>query len=160
MASISVNWYRDTSKDIVSKSTVYTDTTSPVVGSILYNNLGENSGMKVDTVNSDGSFEVESNVTITLTASETRQASSGTINGIAFAFGTGGVVEPSQVVVPKNKECTVSLVNGFGSEIYLNGELLANVDPGVETLTTRFTPTADCTLEFIVYVGGGGGGQQ
>ena len=49
--AITVNWYRDTSKDIVNKSTVYTDTTSPVVDSILYNNLGENSGMKVGTVN-------------------------------------------------------------------------------------------------------------
>ena len=62
MASIRVNWYRDPSKDIVSNSTLYTDTPSPVVGTILYNNLGEDSGVKVSTVNSNGSFEVESPV--------------------------------------------------------------------------------------------------
>ena len=77
MPPLRVNWYRDPSKDIVSNSTVYTDTPSPVVGTILYNNLGEDSGVKVSKVNQDGSFEVESNVTITLSASETRKASSG-----------------------------------------------------------------------------------
>lgn len=159
MARIYVNWYRDTSKDIVSKSTVYTDTTSPVAGTILYNNLGEDSGMKISVVNQDGSFEVESNVTITLSASETRRPSSGTINGIEFEFGTDRVVEPSQIVVKKGELCTVSLVNGFGSDIYLDGELLASTGPGDEMLTASFTPTADCTLEFIVYVGGGGGQQ-
>ena len=159
MASIRVNWYRDPSKDILSNSTLYTDTPSPVVGTILYNNLGEDSGAKVSKVNQDGSFEVESNVTITLSASETRKASSGTINGIAFSFGTDRVVNPSSIVVKKGELCTVSLVNGFGSDIYLDGELLASTGPGDEMLTASFTPTADCTLEFIVYVGGGGGQQ-
>ena len=159
MASIQVNWYRDPSKDIVSKSTLYIDTPSPVVGTILYNNLGDDSGVKVSKVNQDGSFEVESNVTITLSASETRKASSGTVNDTAFTFGTDGVVNPSSIVVKKGELCTVSLVNGFGSDIYLDGELLADTGPGDEMLTASFTPTTDCTLEFIVYVGSSGGQQ-
>lgn len=157
MATMYVNWYRDTSKDILVKSTVYTDTTSPVVGTVLYNNLGEDSGAKVSKVNQDGSFEGESNITITLSAYETRKPSSGTINDIAFAFGSDKVVEPSQVVVPKDKECTVSLVNSYMAEIYLDGELLAEADYTVDTLTTSFTPTKDCTLEFIVYAAASGG---
>jgi hypothetical protein len=134
---------------------LYTANNSIRTGDILYNEVGYDTGLKIGTVNSDGGFKLDT-VTITLNAPETRRASSGIIDGIAFAFGTDGVVKPSQIVVPKNKECTVLLVNGFGSDIYLDGELLANTGPTVETLTTSFTPTKDCTLEFIVYSGGGG----
>lgn len=152
-----VRYDRASNKDIILTSTLYTDSTTLVEGATLYNNLGEDSEMKVSKVNQDGSFEGESNITITLSAYETRKPSSGTINDIAFAFGSDKVVEPSQVVVPKDKECIVSLVNSYMAEIYLDGELLAEADYTVDTLTTSFTPTKDCTLEFIVYAAASGG---
>ena len=159
VAEPEVRYDRASDKDIILTSTLYADSTTPVEGATLYNNLGEDSGIKVGTVNQDGSFEVESNVTITLSASETRQASSGTVNDIEFTFGTDGVVEPGQIVVKKGELCNVSLVNGFGSDIYLDGELLATIDYQPDVLTASFTPTDDCTLQFIVYVGSSGGQQ-
>ena len=138
--------------------TIWVNDTTLTPGMVIYDNTGTYTDYRIQDVYAEG-FKLDT-ITITLSASETRRASSGIINGIAFAFGMNGVVEPSQIVVPKNKECTISLVNGFGSDIYLDGELLANIEPGVETLTTSFTPTKDCALEFIVYSGGGYPGQD
>lgn len=122
---------------------LYTMNNSIQAGDILYNEAGYDTGLKVGTIISEDSFEIESTVTITLSASETRKASSGTINDIAFTFGSDGVVEPSQIIVKKGELCTVSVANST-AKIYLDGELLASNG------TTSFTPTKDCTLEFVV----------
>lgn len=50
-------WYRDTNKDIVSKSTVYTDSTTLTTGMTLYDNTGTDTGLKVGTVSGD-SFNI------------------------------------------------------------------------------------------------------
>ena len=151
MASIRVNWYRDPSKDIVSKSTLYTDTPSPVVGTILYNNLGEDSGMKVSTVNQDGSFEVESSVemvTVMLTKNNKAVSATATINDIDCVLESYDVV-PSSVSVEKGKLCTVSLTfSCFGARIYLDDVQIGGSSDNRQPLVVTFTPTTDCIILF------------
>lgn len=148
-----VNWYRDTSKDVVTKSTVYTDTTSPVVGSVLYNNLGEDSGMKVGSVKADGSFEIESTVTITLVpytgAGAWSGSYEGTVNNISFVSATNGYdgCTPNTFIVAKGQPCTITAEKtsgGYGMALKDSaGNQVAYGDLAFEY---TFTPTEDCTF--------------
>lgn len=154
MASISVNWYRDTSKDILAKSTVYTATTSPVVGSVLYNNLGEDSGIKVGSVNADGSFEAESTVTITFVpytgAGAWSGSYEGTVNNTSFVSAENGYdgCTPDTFIVAKGQPCTIraeKTSKGYGMALKNSaGNQVAYGDLAFEY---TFTPTEDCTFE-------------
>lgn len=155
MPSIRVNWYRDTSKDIVGKSTVYTATTSPVVGSVLYNNLGEDSGIKVGSVNADGSFEAESTVTITLVpytgAGAWSGSYKGTVNNISFVSATNGYdgCTPNTFVVMKGQPCTITAekTSGKGDGMVLRDSAGNQVAYDYTAFEYTFTPTKDCTFE-------------
>ena len=129
MASIRVNWYRDTSKDILSNSTLYTDTPSPVVGSILYNNLGEDSGAKVSKVNSDGSFTTESEVeTYTLTINCTTGLDIYANNFVVTEVETGAILytadhlaPPATVTIDFPKTSTIKITNLMSGAVYSSG---------------------------------------
>ena len=57
--AVYVDLNRDTSKDIVGNpSTVYTDSTTLTTGMTLYDNTGTDTGLVIDTVNQDGSFDI------------------------------------------------------------------------------------------------------
>lgn len=147
-------WYRDTSKDIIGKSTVYTDTTTLTTGMTLYDNTGTDTGLKVGTVSGD-SFEVESNVTITITlvvqSMSTNGAGSGTVNSVSFTS-DGGTITPNTIEVNAGESCTITALNAKDSDpntsafyayIYLNGTQVASHGG---TATYTFTPTKDCTI--------------
>lgn len=114
-----INWYRDTSKDRLVKSTLYTDSTTLVEGAILYNNLGEDSGIKVGTVNSDGSFTVESEVEMyTLTINCTTSVNQPPTNFIVTEVETGTILYtasnlsyPSTVTIDFPKTSTIKITN-------------------------------------------------
>lgn len=152
MAGISVNWYRDTSKDIVSKSTVYTDTTTLTTGMTLYDNTGTDTGLKVGTVSGD-SFDIKRTITITLVVQSmsTSGAGSGTVNSVLFTS-DGGTITPNTIEVNAGESCTITALNakdsdpntsGFYAYIYLNGTQVASHGG---TATYTFTPTKDCTI--------------
>lgn len=112
-------WYRDTSKDIVSKSTLYTDSTTLVEGATLYNNLGEDSGIKVGTINPDGSFTTESEVeTYTLTINCTSSQNLNATDFVVTEVETGTVLytasdlaTPATVAVNFLKTSTIKITN-------------------------------------------------
>jgi hypothetical protein len=149
-----VNWYRDPNKDVVSKSTLYTDSTTLVEGATLYNNLGEDSGMKVGTVNSDGSFEIESNVTITLIpytgAGAWSGSYKGTVNNTSFVSAENGYdgCTPDTFIVAKGQPCIIraeKTSKGYGMALKDSaGNQVAYGDLAFEY---TFTPTEDCTFE-------------
>lgn len=148
-----VNWYRDTSKDIVSKSTVYTDTTTLTTGMTLYDNTGTDTGLKVGTVSGD-SFDIKRTITITLVVqsmSTPSGAGSGTVNSVSFTS-DGGTITPNTIEVNAGESCTITALNAKGSNpntsayytyIYLNGTQVASHGG---TATYTFTPTKDCTI--------------
>ena len=111
-----VNWYRDTSKDIVSTSTVYTDTTTLTTGMTLYDNTGTDTGLKVGAISGD-SFEVESNVTITFVPYNGAGAWSGsyegTVNDISFVSAPNEYngCTPNTFIVAKGQPCTIKAKN-------------------------------------------------
>lgn len=145
-------WYRDTSKDIVSKSTVYTDTTTLTTGMTLYDNTGTDTGLKVGTVSGD-SFDIKSTITITLVVQSmsTSGAGSGTVNSVLFTS-DGGTITPNTIEVNAGESCTITALNAKDSDpntsafyayIYLNGTQVASHGG---TATYTFTPTKDCTI--------------
>lgn len=117
--AIYVNWYRDTSKDIISKSTLYADSTILVEGATLYNNLGEDGGIKVGTVNPDGSFTTESEVEIyTLTINCTTSVNQSPTNFVVTEVETGTVLYtasdlpyPSTITIDFPKTSTIKISN-------------------------------------------------
>lgn len=148
-------WYRDITKDIVGKSTLYTDSTTLTVGAKLYNDLGEYTGMKVDTITSEGSFTAKAEtVIITLTAYQ--MASSwdgsfeGTVNDIAFVSTSIATTtcEPNTFEVIKGRTCTITATNtdrGYGMILAdENGNTLAFES---KSFTYTFTPLEDCTFQ-------------
>lgn len=146
-----VRYDRASNKDIILTSTLYADSTTLVEGATLYNNLGEDSGMKVGTINSDGSFEVVSPVelvTVTLTKSNKAVSATATINDIDCVLESYDVV-PSSVSVEKGKLCTVSLTfSCFGAKIYLDDVQIGGSSDHTQPLVVTFTPTADCIILF------------
>lgn len=153
MAGISVNWYRDTSKDIVPQpTTLYTDTTTLTTGMTLYDNTGTDTGLKVGTVSGD-SFDIQSTITITLVVQSmaTSGAGSGTVNSVSFTS-DGGTITPNTIEVNAGESCTITALNAKGSDpntsafyayIYLNGTQVASHGG---TATYTFTPTENCTI--------------
>lgn len=123
-------WYRDTSKDIVSKSTLYTDSTTLVEGAILYNNLGEDSGIKVGTVNSDGSFEVESEVeTYTLTINCTTSLGVYANDFVVTEVETGDILYtadnldlPVTITIDFPKTSTIKITNLMSGRVTGSGQ--------------------------------------
>lgn len=153
MAGISVNWYRDTSKDIVPQpTTLYTDTTTLTTGMTLYDNTGTDTGLKVGTVSGD-SFDIQSTITITLVVQSmaTSGAGSGTVNSVSFTS-DGGTITPNTIEVNPGESCTITALNAkdanpntsaFYAYIYLNGTQVASHGG---TATYTFTPTENCTI--------------
>lgn len=147
-------WYRDTSNDRSVKSILYTDSTTLVEGATLYNNLGEDSGMKIGTVNPDGSFEVESNVTITFVpytgAGAWSGSYEGTVNDISFVSAENGYdgCTPNTFLVAKGQPCTIKAEKtnkGYGMALKDSaGNQVAYGDLDFEY---TFTPIEDCTFE-------------
>ena len=125
-----VNWYRDTSKDILAKSTLYTDSTILVEGATLYNNLGEDSGIKVGTVNSDGSFTTESEVeTYTLTINCTSGVTQYANNFVVTEVETGTILYtadnlevPATVTVDFPKTSTIKITNLMTGVVVMHGK--------------------------------------
>lgn len=128
--TIYVNWYRDTSKDILAKSTLYTDSTTLVEGATLYNNLGEDSGMKVGTVNSDGSFTVKSEVeTYTLTINCTTGLDIYATDFVVTEVETGTVLytasnlaPPATVTIDFPKTSTIKITNLMRGTVITSGK--------------------------------------
>lgn len=152
--TIYVNWYRDTSKDILAKSTLYTDSTTLVEGATLYNNLGEDSGIKVGTINSDGSFTAESIVTITFVpytgAGAWSGSYEGTVNNIPFVSAANGYdgCTPNTFSVIKGQPCTITAENtSKGDGIVLRDSAGIQVAYEYTAFEYTFTPTEDCTFE-------------
>lgn len=122
-------WYRDTSKDIVSKSTLYTDSTTLVEGATLYNNLGEDSGIKIGTVNPDGSFTTESEVeTYTLTINCTTSVNQSPTNFVVTEIETGTVLYtasnlsyPATVTIDFPKTSTIKITNLMVGVVVMTG---------------------------------------
>ena len=149
-----VNWYRDTSKDIVSTSTVYTDTTTLTTGMTLYDNTGTDTGLKVGAISGD-SFEVESNVTITFVPYNGAGAWSGsyegTVNDISFVSAPNEYngCTPNTFIVAKGQPCTIKAKNttSKGTGMILADSAGNQVAYGSTTFEYTFTPTEDCTFE-------------
>ena len=147
-------WYRDTSKDIVSKSTVYTDTTTLTTGMTLYDNTGTDTGLKVGAISGD-SFEVESNVTITFVPYNGAGAWSGsyegTVNDISFVSAPNGYngCTPNTFLVAKSQPCTIKAkkTGNKGDGMILADSAGNQVAYGSTTFEYTFTPTEDCTFE-------------
>lgn len=125
-----VNWYRDTSKDVVTKSTLYTDSTTLTVGATLYNNLGEDSGMKIGTVNSEGSFIVESEVnTYTLTINCTTGLGIYANDFVVTEVETGTILytaddlaPPATITIDFPKTSTIKISNLMRGTVIMSGQ--------------------------------------
>lgn len=124
-----INWYRDTSKDRLVKSTVYTDSTTLVEGATLYNNLGEDSGIKVGTVNPDGSFEVESEVetytlTINCTSPVNQYANDFVVTEVetnTILYTASDLAVPATVTIDFPKTSTIKITNLMSGAVYSSG---------------------------------------
>lgn len=149
-----VRYDRASNKDIILKSTSYTDSTTLVKGATLYNNLGKDSGMKVGTVISDGSFTAESIVTITFVpytgAGAWSGSYEGTVNNIPFVSAANGYdgCTPNTFSVTKGQPCTITAENtSKGDGIVLRDSAGIQVAYEYTSFEYTFTPTEDCTFE-------------
>lgn len=138
------------------ESPILYTTNNPIqAGDTLYNEAGYDTGLKVGTVNSDGSFKLET-VTITLTPYTkfgigARASYKGMVNNIPFVSTSDSesTPTPDTFKVPKGKVCTIvgTRVGTKGADIVLattTGEVLAT---GGYTFIYTFTPTEDCTFQ-------------
>lgn len=128
--AITVNWYRDPSKDVVGKSTLYTDSTTLVEGATLYNNLGEDSGIKIGTVTSEGSFTVKSEVeTYTLTINCTTSLGINANDFVVTEVETGTILYtaddlelPATVTIDFPKTSTIKISNLMTGTVLMAGQ--------------------------------------
>lgn len=149
-----VRYDRASDKDIILSSTLYTDSTTLTTGATLYNNLGEDTKMKVSTITSDGSFTAESTVTITLVpytgAGAWSGSYEGTVNNISFVSAANGYdgCTPNTFSVTKGKPCTIKAEKtGKGDGIVLRDSSGNQVAYEYTAFEYTFTPTEDCTFE-------------
>lgn len=100
-------------------SIYYTTNTVINSGDVLYNNLGEDSGMKIGTVNSEGSFKVESEVdTYTLTINCTSIQNLDATDFVVTEVETGTILytasdlaTPATVTIDFPKTSTIKITN-------------------------------------------------
>lgn len=127
--AITVNWYRDTSKDILAKSTLYTDSTTLAVGATLYNNRGEDSGIKIVTVISDGSFSTEEvietyTLTINCTSPVNQYANDFVVTEIetnTILYTASDLAVPATVTIDFPKTSTIKITNLMSGAVYSSG---------------------------------------
>lgn len=152
-------WYdRNPAYDIIiyepEESPILYTTNNPIqAGDILYNEAGYDTGLKVGTVNSDGSFKLDT-VTITFVPYTGPGAWSGsykgTVNNISFVSAENGYdgCTPDTFIVTKGQPCTITAEKtskGYGMALkYSAGNQVAYGDLAFEY---TFAPTEDCTFE-------------
>lgn len=122
-----VRYDRASDKDIILSSTLYTDSTTLTVGATLYNNLGEDSGMKIGTVTSEGSFKVESNM-YTLTINCTTGLGIYANDFVVTEVETGTILytaddlaPPATITIDFPKTSTIKITNLMSGTVTLSG---------------------------------------
>lgn len=137
------------------ESPILYTTNNPIqAGDTLYNEAGYDTGLKVGTVNSDGSFKLDT-VTITFVPYTGPGAWSGsykgTVNNISFVSATNGYdgCTPNTFVVMKGQPCTITAekTSGKGDGMALKDSAGNQVAYDNTAFEYTFTPTEDCTFE-------------
>lgn len=109
-------------------SIYYTTNTVINSGDVLYNNLGEDSGMKIGTVTSEGSFKVESNM-YTLTINCTTGLDIYATNFVVTEVETGTILytasqlaPPATITIDFPKTSTIKITNLMSGAVVSTGK--------------------------------------
>ena len=129
MAGISVNWYRDTSKDIVPQpTTLYTDTTTLTTGMTLYDNTGTDTSLKVGTVSGD-SFDIKSEsdmytLTINCTSGVNQYTNDFVVTEVetnTILYTASDLAVPATVTIDFPKTSTIKITNLMNGAVTSHG---------------------------------------